>query len=970
MRKGFKVALVAVPLFVFGLVAILTLLFQGMSMDAQNRIQNIDGTQIVDAHVMGNNIRDVYVADAVNWSTYLASHSIGENTVDERKQWNDTFEPGQGVMAGWLALSLNQTLEQEYFTLDSTENCQLNLTSYNVTTWEWLQNRADARGMVNVSAEQSRMSVTCTAAGRTVARYYFNATVHPAAAGDRFFQLYWKLANFTLHSTSPPHGSPPPPFTLNQTLYDADLPENRSITLFYTAEYHSGEANSQGLVHGADDPGVPSSGTHAREELERIAENGVTLPVGDPRHPDRDDATVVEHYRNWLNSNYSDVAGKHDTDLTERQMDLSKTLDFDCAMTRGVEECFVDRVPQWTDITQSGRICYDWSSDGECQDAGWVIESNVTGTAEEAGFDLRMRDDRHHIPVDRMRSLVFWVNYTTHWFKTGVTSDTRTRFNTYNDPYNPPGFTGQCINHTQSESTRSNPYQDEEGTYNCVGGYEEPTGDSCPGNDGRKCREVTQTYGQTCKNDTFVYCGAEEDIVNATGYCEDERPDGPEWIPYDDFYFTTDPDSDTSYEYNPRSHTDPNAHTDWRDYGNEIPSAAPDGSLCDTDNSGSGDTCASTTASEGKAQCWRHEQDGSQPVMVDNDGDGLKDYEEVRGTQGNSYSTAYYSGWSASTNVEPRDQNGDGLADGYDTDIWGGDGPGGNTDEYQGSTTSPAESAVLDDKQEVDGWTITVNGNSESVDSNPNEPDTDSDSLTDWEEWRGCRSNEETDPDDADTDGDSIDDDEECTYTWDVSYTDEHSSHDHGYSNVHSNPAEDDTDSDGLLDNTEQDYTHPRRSDTDQDGAPDGPEENGWTVTLNTDSDADTEDACDYSSNEQDTFFGDPLDATDRDGEGLDDGGEYTNDDGTDPSDADTDGDNVDDDEDPAPLDCGECDGEPKNDDMSCDPYTSGDTCNHNGQPVCDGTDTECDYDEDPVKPTCPADGEEPTCTDSGWECQ
>ena len=148
--------------------------------------------------------------------------------------------------------------------------------------------------------------------------------------------------------------------------------------------------------------------------------------------------------------------------------------------------------------------------------------------------------------------------------------------------------------------------------------------------------------------------------------------------------------------------------------------------------------------------------------------------------------------------------------------------------------------------------------------TNPRDPDTDDDGLTDFEEWRGF--SPKTNPNHWDTDGDGIEDGVEITYG--------------------SDPTKIDTDDEGLIDSLEFLFnSDPNDTDTDDDGLSDYEEFLFNSSLTNPDSDDDL-----MFDGYEKTAGTDPQNG-DSDGDDLLDG--YENLMGTNPLNGDTDGDNL-----------------------------------------------------------------------------
>ncbi|MDP8247208.1 MAG: lamin tail domain-containing protein [Candidatus Tritonobacter lacicola] len=244
------------------------------------------------------------------------------------------------------------------------------------------------------------------------------------------------------------------------------------------------------------------------------------------------------------------------------------------------------------------------------------------------------------------------------------------------------------------------------------------------------------------------------------------------------------------------------------------------------------------------------------------------------------------------------DSDGDGLSDSYENTTyydhseidWDGV-PG--VDHY----TNPNDDDTDDDSLK-DGVEVL------SFDTNPLDPDTDDDGLNDGDErdywgtnWNtnydgdgitnnlldsdsdndGLEDGEEvntygTDPSDTDSDDDGLEDGDEVTY-WGANWNNNYDG-----DGITNNLLDPDSDNDGLLDGEEVNTygTDPSDADSDDDGMQDGDEQDYWGVNWNTNYDGDG-------------ITNNLLDS-DSDNDGLLDG-EEVNTHGTDPSDADSDDD-------------------------------------------------------------------------------
>lgn len=248
------------------------------------------------------------------------------------------------------------------------------------------------------------------------------------------------------------------------------------------------------------------------------------------------------------------------------------------------------------------------------------------------------------------------------------------------------------------------------------------------------------------------------------------------------------------------------------------------------------------------------------PANPDTDGDGIDDAREAIGflyhdLQGAPVilrpDTDPTTPWA--TNPLHADTDQDGLADLAEVRL------GSNPIQPDGDTVRDDDDDGLVNAVETIGWEVQLaSGATRNVTSDPTDPDTDDDGLTDWEEYHGCR--------DANHDF-------RCDTAARFGPTD---------------PSASDTDGDGLFDASEVDgvefpgdsdtrlrFTEPLDFDTDDDGRSDGAEiGTSWMVEV--------------AGRGGYRVWSDPL-LADADGDGLNDATEFTL--GTDPNAADSDGD-------------------------------------------------------------------------------
>ena len=251
------------------------------------------------------------------------------------------------------------------------------------------------------------------------------------------------------------------------------------------------------------------------------------------------------------------------------------------------------------------------------------------------------------------------------------------------------------------------------------------------------------------------------------------------------------------------------------------------------------------------------------------------------------------------------DRDGDGLENDEETSGW--------TVTFTNTTgtfTIPVTSDPLLNDTDTEGLT---DYQEYDLLTNPRDPDTDDDGLTDFEEWKGFPS--QTNPNHWDTDGDGLGDGVEITYGSDPTKidTDGDGLLDPEEFLFNSDPNDPDTDDDGLSDyeeflfnssltnpDSDDDFmfdgyektagTDPQNSDTDNDNLPDGHETLLGTSPLSSDTDGDN-----LTDGTEVMLWLNPL-SNDTDEDGLLDSTELEW--GTNPFNEDSDGDGIPDSED------------------------------------------------------------------------
>jgi streptogramin lyase len=249
------------------------------------------------------------------------------------------------------------------------------------------------------------------------------------------------------------------------------------------------------------------------------------------------------------------------------------------------------------------------------------------------------------------------------------------------------------------------------------------------------------------------------------------------------------------------------------------------------------------------------------PDLVDTDGDGLKDGEEI-------------AGWSVTFTNETGQFTVHAASDPFLKDT---DSDGLNDSEEFNLGTNPS-----DPDTDGDGLSDYVELNSLPA-TDPNNFDTDDDDLDD-----GREINFGSDPDDDDTDDDGLTDKEELSHGTDPSKVDTDGDGLSDFDEIlfGSDPLDPDSDEDLMFDNYEkQSGSDPNSNDSDGDELGDG-----YEIFYNTDPNNNDTDGDGLEDKEEIDSWLDPLN-NDTDEDGLLDGEEVLN--GTDPLNKDTDGDGL-----------------------------------------------------------------------------
>ena len=357
------------------------------------------------------------------------------------------------------------------------------------------------------------------------------------------------------------------------------------------------------------------------------------------------------------------------------------------------------------------------------------------------------------------------------------------------------------------------------------------------------------------------------------------------------------------YGNEPTDLTDADSDDDGLTDGQEIDLTGTDPNVADTDGDGTSDAdedpdgdgltnLEEVTGSENDA----FGDEPTDPLVADSDGDGLTDGEETSGSENDAFANEPTDPNEADTDgggvpdgdevtetpaTDPNDAADDVLDPAGDADndgVTNGDEVSGDENDAFGNEPTDPRDPDSDGDGLTDGQEIYETG------TDPNEADTDGDGtsdadedpdgdgLTNLEELSGSENdafgNEPTDPLDADSDGDGLTDGEETS-----------GSENDGYGNEPTNPNAADTDGDQLTDSQEIDLTgtDPNEADTDGDGTSDADEDPDGDGLTNLE---------ELSGSENDAFGNeptDPLDA-DSDDDDLTDGEETSSTPATDPN--------------------------------------------------------------------------------------
>lgn len=194
------------------------------------------------------------------------------------------------------------------------------------------------------------------------------------------------------------------------------------------------------------------------------------------------------------------------------------------------------------------------------------------------------------------------------------------------------------------------------------------------------------------------------------------------------------------------------------------------------------------------------------PVMRDSDGDGIPDGSEVYGLHTTNMGIIY-------TDPDNPDSDGDGLLDGQEVEYAG----GGWWNAITDPSKADSDNDSLSDGQEVTGWAVTTSNGLIWTHSDPLNPDTDGDGISDYLEHEYGY-----DASNPDSDNDGLwDSQEDLNKNGVVDYGE-------------TNPLNPDCDDDGLLDGDELlMHTDPTNPDTDGDGLLDSMEKHLVTFRTN-----------------------------------------------------------------------------------------------------------------------------------------